>query len=61
MNPDMFKGMGNNIIKSKALSLRIFPEDLKVKLKILAVRQGKSLNQLIIDLLTEALNEQKEG
>lgn len=36
-----------------ALHLRIFPTELKTKLKIIALKEGKSLNQLIIDTLTK--------
>ena len=43
----------------KALSLRIFPEDLKAKLKILAIERATTLNQLIVDILEKAVREEK--
>jgi predicted HicB family RNase H-like nuclease len=43
-----------------ALQLRIFPKDLIVKLKIRALKTGKSLNQLIIDICTEYVSKYKD-
>ena len=45
--------------EQKALSLRYFPEDLKNRLKILAVKKRTTLNALIIALLNRAIK--KEG
>lgn len=44
----------------KALSLRIFPEQLKVDLKIMAAKKGVSLNSLIIKLLEIAVKVSKK-
>ena len=43
----------------KVLSLRIFPEDLKIKLKMIALEQETTLNQLIIYLLTKAIKDKR--
>ena len=44
----------------KALSLRIFPEQLKVDLKVMAAKRGLSLNALIIKLLEMAVKVSKK-
>jgi len=35
------------------LNLRIFKESLRVRLKIIALREGKSLNRLVVDVLSD--------